>query len=307
MWVQVRRVLCAAMDMLRTPDARFAALSDFPYQPHYVDIGVRVHYVDEGPRDADPVLLMHGEPSWSYLWRHVIPVLLRTGHRVVALDLVGFGRSDKPAARGDHTYARHVGWMGDAVAAIGLRNITLVCHDWGGLIGLRMVAADGERFARVVATNTGLPTGDAPMPEAFQRWRELSQTVPAFDAGRIIQGGSQCDLPEATVAAYNAPFPDDTYQAGPRQMPTLVPATPDDPASADNRVAWQRLGEWRKPFLCAFSDSDPITRGADRRFRELIPGCAGQPHTTIRGGGHFLQEDQGAELGRVVTGFIAAS
>jgi haloalkane dehalogenase len=197
--------------------------------------------------------------------------------------------------------------MRDAIAAIDLHGITLVGHDWGGLIGLRVAAEDGERFSRVVATNTGLPTGDARMPDAFLQWRELSQTVPEFDAGRIIQGGALSELSEAVVAAYNAPFPDDSFKAAPRQMPALVPAEPDDPAAAANRAAWERLREWRKPFLCAFSDSDPITRGADRRFRELVPGCAGQPHTVIAGGGHFLQEDQGAELARVVAGFIAAT
>ena len=295
------------MEVLRTPDACFAALPDFPYSPHYVDVGVRVHYIDEGPRDAAPVLLLHGEPSWSFLYRHMIPALVRAGHRVVAPDLVGFGRSDKPANREDHTYARHVQWMREAISRLDLRDITLLGQDWGGLIGLRLVAADGDRFARVVAANTGLPTGDHPMPEAFHRWQRFSQDVPVFAVGNIVSGGCLRDLSDAEVAAYDAPFPDDTYKAGPRQMPLLVPATPDDPEAQANRDAWRVLEGWRKPFLCAFSDSDPVTRGADLLFQKLIPGCAGQPHTTIMGAGHFLQEDRGPELAQLTIDFLARS
>ena len=296
------------MEVLRTPDERFAALPGFAHTPRYTEVdGLRIHYIDEGPADAAPVLLMHGEPSWSFLWRRVIDVLLEAGRRVVAIDLVGFGRSDKPAALEDHTYARHVGWMHGAIEAIGLDRITLVCHDWGGLIGLRLVAEDPDRFARVVATNTGLPTGDHEMPRAFHRWRELSQTVPVFSPGAIIDGGSLTELAPEVLAAYEAPFPDDRYKAAARRMPMLVPVTPDDPAAAANRVAWERLREWTRPFLCAFSDSDPVTRGADDLFRRLVPGCAGLEHPVIRGGGHFLQEDQGAELGAVVAGFISAT
>ena len=296
------------MDVLRTPDERFDGLPGFAHTPRYADAGgLRVHYIDEGPPDAAPVLLMHGEPSWSFLWRRVIDVLLDAGHRVVAVDLVGFGRSDKPAQREDHTYARHVGWMHGVVAGLALQRVTLVCHDWGGLIGLRLVAEDPDRFARVVATNTGLPTGDVEMPRAFRRWQELSQTVEVFTPSAIIDGGSLSELSDGVRAAYDAPFPDDSYKAAPRAMPMLVPTSPDDPAAAANRAAWQRLRRWTKPFLCAFSDSDPVTRGADELFKQQVPGCAGLEHPVIPGAGHFVQEDQGEMLGSVVAGFISAT
>jgi haloalkane dehalogenase len=294
------------VDVLTTPDERFADLPDFPFEPHYVDVdGLRIHYVDEGPRDAAPVLLLHGEPSWSFLYRHMIPVIAAAGHRVVAPDLVGFGRSDKPLAREAHTYANHVAWMQELVRKLALGGITLVGQDWGGLIGLRLVAEDGDRFAGVVAANTGLPTGDEHISRMFHAWRRFSQETPVFAAGAIVNGGCMRDLSDAEVAAYDAPFPDDTYKAGARQMPLLVPISPDDPAAEANRAAWERLREWSKPFLCAFSDSDPVTRGADRKFHELIPGCAGQPHTTIAGAGHFLQEDRAEELAGAVVAFVA--
>jgi haloalkane dehalogenase len=219
--------------VLRTPDDRFDDLPDFAYPPRYLDAGVRVHYIDAGPASSAPVLLMHGEPSWSFLYRRMIPPLVAAGHRVIAIDLVGFGRSDKPVSRSDHTYARHVGWMHEAVRTLDLRDITLVCADWGGLIGLRLVAAEDARFARVVAANTALPTGDERVPEAFRRWRDFSQSAPEFAVGNIVSGGCVTDLDAAVVAAYDAPFPDDRYKAGPRQMPLLVPITPDDPESAE--------------------------------------------------------------------------
>jgi haloalkane dehalogenase len=294
------------MEALRTPDERFAALPGYPFAPHYAEVdGLRVHYVDEGPRDAGPVLMLHGEPSWSYLYRKLIPVLTAAGHRAVAPDLVGFGRSDKPVQREDYTYARHVAWMGGLVEALDLREITLVCQDWGGLIGLRLVAQMPERFARVVAANTFLPTGDQDPGEAFRAWQTYSQTVPDFHAGGIVKGGCVSELAPEVVAAYDAPFPDDRYKAGARQFPTLVPTRPDDPASAANRAAWEVLSRWDKPFLTAFGDSDAITRGADTVLQKLIPGCAGQPHTTLERAGHFLQEDRGEELADVVADFIA--
>ena len=295
------------MEVLRTPDDRFNGLPGYAFEPHYVDVGLRMHYVDEGPRDAAPILLLHGEPSWSFLYRRMIPVLLRAGHRVVAPDLIGFGRSDKPVDRDEHTYARHVEWVTRLVLALDLRDATLVCQDWGGLIGLRVVADAGQRFARVVAANTGLPTGDERVPPAFLAWRRFSQAAESFAVGNIVDGGCATTLDDAEVAAYDAPFPDESFKAGPRQMPLLVPIDSDDPASPANRAAWAKLGEWRKPFLCAFSDGDPITRGADRRFRTAIPGCEGQPHTTIAGAGHFLQEDRGQELAQVVVDFMAAA
>ena len=296
------------MELLRTPDERFAGLPGYPFAPHYVEVdGVRIHHVDEGPRDGEVVLMLHGEPSWSYLYRTMIPVFTAAGHRAVAPDLVGFGRSDKPAAREDYTYARHVAWMRGVVEALDLRGITLVCQDWGGLIGLRLVAEMEDRFARVVAANTFLPTGDQDPGDAFRAWQRYSQTVEDFHVGGIVKGGCVSDPPAEVVAAYDAPYPDDRHKAGARQFPTLVPTTPDDPASAPNRAAWQVLQRWEKPFLTAFGDSDAITRGADRVLQKLIPGAAGQPHTTIAQAGHFIQEDRGEELARVVVDFMAAT
>ncbi len=296
------------MEILRTPDERFANLPGFPFEPHYVEVdGVRIHYVHEGPRTAAPVLLLHGEPSWSYLYRKMIPVLLQAGLRVVAPDLVGFGRSDKPARREDYTYQRHVDWMLGFVCTLDLEDITLVCQDWGGLIGLRLVAEHGHRFARVVAANTFLPTGDQPVPPAFLAWQKFSQEVPELPIGQIIQMGCVTTLPPEVIAAYEAPFPDERYKAGARQFPLLVPTLPDDPASEPNRKAWQALQRWKKPFLTAFSDQDPITRGADLLLQSLIPGAAGQPHTTIQGAGHFLQEDKGEDLARVVVDFVRST
>lgn len=296
------------METLRTPDERFANLPGYPFAPHYVEVdGLRIHYVDEGPRGAAPVLLMHGEPSWSYLYRKMIPVLVAAGHRVVAPDLVGFGRSDKPVRREDYTYQRHVDWMAGVLRRLDLQGTTLVAQDWGGLIGLRLVAEQPGRFARVVAANTFLPTGDRPLGPAFEAWRRYSQETPEFHVGGIVRGGCATELPPEVVAAYDAPFPDDRYKAGARQFPTLVPASPTDPAAEPNRRAWETLRRWEKPFLTAFSDQDPITRGADEVLREMIPGTRGQPHTTITGGGHFLQEDRGEELARVVVDFIAAT
>jgi haloalkane dehalogenase len=268
--------------------------------------GLRVHYVDEGPRNAPPVLLVHGEPSWSYLYRKMIPILTAAGHRVVAPDLIGFGRSDKPVRREEYTYQRHVDWMRSVLEELNLRDVTLVCQDWGGLIGLRLVAEHDHRFARVVAANTFLPTGDRPAGKAFLAWRQYSQDTPDFHVGGIIKGGCATELSPEIIAAYDAPFPDDRYKAGARQFPTLVPITPDDPAAPANRKAWEVLQQWRKPFLTAFGDRDPVTAGGDKLFQELIPGCKGQPHTTIAGGGHFLQEDNGEELAQVVVDLMKA-
>ncbi|MFM8303762.1 MAG: haloalkane dehalogenase [Actinomycetota bacterium] len=301
------------METLRTPDEQFVGLPDFPFTPHYVEVSsgaggtLRVHYLDEGDPGGPTVLLMHGEPSWCFLYRHMIPVLVDAGLRCVVPDLVGFGRSDKPAARADYSYARHVAWMQSFLDTTGLDRMTLVGQDWGGLIGLRLVAAAPERFARVVAANTFLPTGDSQVGEAFLRWQRFSQTVPTFPAGAIVNSGCTTDLAPEVIAAYDAPFPEEAMTAGARQFPMLVPTTPDDPESAANRAAWGVLERYERPFLCAFSDSDPITAGSDRALRRRIPGCADQPHTTIEGGGHFLQEDRGPELARVVADFVRSA
>jgi haloalkane dehalogenase len=296
------------MDLLRTSDDRFRDLPGWTYEPHYVHVGgVRVHYVDEGPREAAPVLLLHGEPSWSFLYRKMVPVFVRAGLRVVAPDLVGFGRSDKPTRREDYTYQAHVAWMAGVVSALDLRAITLVCQDWGGLIGLRLVAEVTERFARVVAANTGLPTGDEKVSDAFLAWQAFSQSADEFPIGAIVRRGCAREMPDSVVKAYDAPFPAESYKAGARQFPLLVPTRPDDPASDANRRAWLALERFRKPFLTAFGDSDAITRGADKAFQRRVPGCAGQPHVTLERAGHFLQEDAGEELARITAAFIAST
>lgn len=302
------------MKALRTPDERFFKLESFPFTPHHVEIDdgeggtLWVHHLDEGPDDGPVVLLMHGEPSWSYLYRHVIPTLLKAGCRVIAPDLVGFGRSDKPSEASDHSYARHVRWMRQALFdRLDLRDITFFGQDWGGLVGLRLVAAEPDRFARVVIGNTGLPTGHSPPSEAFLAWQKFSQETEDFPVGAIINGGCAAGLTPEEIAAYDAPFPDDSYKAGPRIMPALVPTSPDDPASADNEAAWAVLETFEKPFLLAFSDQDPITGGGEAPFRAKVPGAQGQAHVTIEGGGHFLQEDRGPELAQVIVDFMAAN
>jgi haloalkane dehalogenase len=302
------------VQVLRTPDERFAGLPGWPYEPRYSEVTdpldgtvLRLAHVDEGPTDAAPVLCMHGEPSWSYLYRHMIPLLVDAGHRVVAPDLVGFGRSDKPADRNDYTYARHVAWMTSWLEGLDLREVTLVCQDWGGLIGLRLATAMPDRFDRLVIANTFLPTGDRDPGEGFRVWQQFSQSVEVFDCGFIVSTGCTSELPPEVVAAYNAPFPDQSFTAGARQFPMLVPTSPGDPESGPNRAAWEVLARWEDPVLLAFSDSDPVTGGADRAFLDRVPGTRGQPHVTIRGGGHFLQEDRGPELAAAVIDFIAAT
>ena len=298
------------MKALRTPDERFEHLPGFDFAPHYLEVAdqegglLRVHYLDEGPSLAQPVLLLHGEPSWCYLYRKVIPIITGAGFRIIAPDLVGFGRSDKPAQKSDYTYQRHVDWMNSLLHQLQISGITLVCQDWGGLIGLRLVAENPGRFARVVVANTGLPTGDQLMPEAFLAWREYSQTVRDFHVGGIIKGACLTPLADHVIAAYDAPFPDDSFKEGARIFPSLVPITPDDPAAQANRRAWEVLSRFQKPFLTAFSDGDPITRGGDKVFQKRVPGAANSPHTIITGGGHFLQEDRGEAFARVVVDFM---
>lgn len=299
------------MQVLRTPDDRFSALPDFPYAPHYTEIvdadgtPLRIAHVEAGPADASPVLLMHGEPSWSFLYRRMIAKLAANGHLAVAPDLVGFGRSDKPAARMDYTYERHVAWMSAWLVKQDLKNITLFCQDWGGLIGLRLVAAFPERFARVVVANTGLPTG-ATIGPGFQAWLDFSQKVPEFPTGFILQGAVARAMTDAERAAYDAPFPDESYKEGARQFPTLVPVTPEHPSVAENKAAWAVLEKFDKPFLTAFSDSDPVTKGGERVFQERVPGAKGQPHRIIIGAKHFLQEDAPDELADILHAFITA-
>ena len=295
------------MQVVRTPDERFEALPDFPFAPHYVEIDdgeggrLRVHYVDEGPRDGHTVLLLHGEPSWCFLYRHIIPQLVDGGCRVIAPDLVGFGKSDKPTEKSDYTYNRHVNWMQAAIIDhLDISDATFFGQDWGGLIGLRLVAENASRFARVVISNTGLPTGDHPLTEAFMAWQHYSQTSPDFEIGRLINAATVRELLADEVAAYDAPFPDDSYKAGARIFPSLVPTAPDDPTASANRAAWEIFDRWEKPFLCCFSDRDPVTRGGDRAFLSRVPGTAGQPHETIENAHHFVQEDSPNDVARII-------
>ena len=289
------------MNILRTPDARFAALADYAFAPNYhqVTSELRLHYVDVGPREAAPVLMLHGEPTWSYLYRHVIPPVAAAGHRVLVPDLVGFGKSDKPAERSAYTYAGQVAWIRHWVEALDLRDITLVCQDWGSLIGLRAATEMPERFARIILGNGGLPTGDGPVSNAFKLWRAFARWSPWFPIGKIVQAGTRRALTAAERAAYDAPFPTAAYKAAARVYPTLVPITPDDPASDANREAWRVLERWEKPFICCYSDGDPITRGLDRFFLERVPGAKAQRHVTLRGG-HFMQEDDARTLADLV-------
>lgn len=335
------------MESLRTPDSAFADLPGYPFQPNYAEIpsgdggSLRMHYVDEGR--GETVLCLHGQPSWSYLYRKVIPLLVAAGYRVVAPDLVGFGRSDKPVSRSDYTYAAHVGWLTAFIESVDLTDITLVCQDWGGLLGLRAVAALPERFARVVTTNTALPDA-AELPDdqvaavsararahyeaipahqdvmsmglamagddsgfGFLHWVKFCDQAKELKASDVLNMSTGGMLAKEELAAYDAPYPDERYKAGPRQFPTLVPIIPDNPAVADNRAAWTVLSMWEKPFLTAFGDSDPITAGNDLRFQTSIPGAQGQAHRTLAGGGHFLQEQVAGPLAAVVDEFVRAN
>ncbi len=292
--------------VLRTPEARFANLPDFAYTPHYTGIGgVRIAHIDEGPRDAPTVLLMHGEPTWSFLYRKMIPVLLDAGMRVVAPDLVGFGRSDKPAHKSDYSYLFHVQWMSAWLQANDLQNVTLFCQDWGSLIGLRMVAQAPERFARIVLANGGLPTGMEEVPRAFKIWRAFSRYSPWFPIGRIVKTGCVAGLSPEEVAAYDAPFPSRRYKVAARLFPGFVPTTPQDPERQNNERAWELFKRWDKPFLTLFSSRDPVTRGGHKVWQELVPGAQGQAHAITRQAGHFLQEDKGVEVAHAIVKFMS--
>ena len=290
---------------LRTPEACFAGLTDFPWVPKYLEVGgLRVAYLDEGPRDAAPVLLMHGEPTWSYLYRKMIPVLLAQGHRVIAPDLVGFGRSDKPIARHDYSYFNHVQWMSAWMETLDLQHVTLFCQDWGSLIGLRMAAESPQRFDRIVLANGGLPTGVGEIPKAFKYWRAFARYSPWFPIGRIVKSGCALGLQAHEVAAYDAPFPTRAHRMGARLFPGFVPTTPNDPERQNNEAAWEVFKRWDKPFLTLFSNRDPVTRGGAKIFQKLVPGAANQPHAVTRGAGHFLQEDKGVEVAQAIAAFI---
>ena len=296
------------IEFVRTPDARFNSLDAFPYQPQYLEVdGFRMAFVDEGPRTASTVLLLHGEPTWSYLYRRMIPGLLDAGLRVVAPDLIGFGRSDKPTDRSSYTYAGHVEWIKEFLISLGLTDLTLFCQDWGGLIGLRVAAELPELFARLVIANTSLPDGPA-MGDGFMMWQNASQSMHFMDCGAMLQRATQArELTEAEMDSYRAPFPDEAHMAGARQFPLLVPTSPDDPAIAANVAAWKVLESWTKPVLTLWAPGDPVLGGYQRGFLDRIPGTAGQPHQTFAPAGHFIQDDCGEALALAVVDWLRAS
>lgn len=303
------------MELLRTPDERFANLPEYPFVPNWVEVttpdepdapAIRVHHLDEGPADGTPLLLLHGEPSWSYLYRTMVPPLVEAGYRCIVPDQVGFGKSDKPTSTDDYTYARHVEWMRQVVCDhLDLSDAIFFGQDWGGLVGLRVVAENPDRFTRVIVGNTGLPIGKG-MTEAFEQWRTFSQTVDVLPIGMIMQGATTTDLSDDVIAAYEAPFPDESFKAGARIWPALVPVEPDDPAVPANKAAWDVFAAWSRPLLTTFSDQDPVTGGGHRAFEKGVPGAQGQPHVIIEGGGHFLQEDRGPEIARVIIDWVAS-
>ena len=294
------------IDYVRTPEERFKNLPNYPFEPNYVEVGgLRLHYVDEGPKTADPVLMLHGEPSWSYLYRHMIPICAAAGHRVIAPDLIGFGKSDKPTDIKAYSYQTHMDWMTSFIEQLDLTNITLVCQDWGSLIGLRLAAENESRFKAIVVGNGMLPTGEQKISQAFKIWKTFALNSPWFPIGKIIEFGSFKSLSKDELKAYNAPFPSARYKAGARAFPALVPVSPDNPACDANKSAWKVLDQWQKPFLTTFSNGDPITRGGDKYMQERVPGAKGMPHVTLKGG-HFLQEDSGTEFAQAVNQLLAA-
>lgn len=302
---------------LRTPDSRFDRLSHYPFDSHYVELssselindnadGLRMHYLDEGPSNVDPILMLHGEPSWSYLYRYMIPVCAAAGHRVIAPDLIGFGKSDKPTSIKDYSYQRHMNWLQAFIDQLDLNNITLVCQDWGSLLGLRLAAENESRFKAIVVGNGMLPTGEEKIPNAFKIWKAFALNSPWFPISRIVEFGSFKTFSKDEKTAYDAPFPSAKYKAGTRAFPALVPVRSDDPAAAANKAAWEVLKKWEKPFLTAFSNGDPITRGGDKYMQGLVPGAKNQPHITLKGG-HFLQEDSGVEFAQAINNLLAAA
>ena len=294
--------------ILRTPDERFADLPDFPFEPNYVEVdGLRIHYLDEGPPDAAPILLLHGEPSWCFLYRKMIPGLVAAGHRCIAPDLIGFGRSDKLANREDYSYKFHVDIMNGFFRALDLDNVTLFCQDWGSLIGIRVLIDNLARFQRLIVANGGLSTGEHGASDAFKKWLKYSQEVENFHIGGILKGGCATKLSDEVIAAYNAPFPSDAYKACARMFPTFVPISPDNPESENNKKGWEILKKWDGKVLTLFSDQDAITRGGEKPFQKLLPGAKGQPHETIEGGGHFLQEDKGEIIAEKIVSWLAGS
>ncbi|MCH2084220.1 MAG: haloalkane dehalogenase [Saprospiraceae bacterium] len=297
------------MEFVRTPDERFENLPDYPFTAKYLQLkdGMRMHFLDEGPSSGPVILLLHGEPSWSFLYRKMIPPLVEAGFRAVAPDLIGFGKSDKPTQTSDYSYEKHLNWLEQCLNHLDLKDIHLFCQDWGGLLGLRLATAQPERFSTITTANTFLPTASAKPNKAFLQWRSFSQTIPEFPVGKVLQMATSTDLSPEVMAAYEAPFPDESYKAGARIFPALVPIEADDPEAQNNKAAWKVLQQWEKPFLTLFSDSDPIMKGLEKYFIEQIPGAKGQAHKIIEGAAHFLQEDKGSDLAKHLIEFINRS
>ncbi|MEM6581495.1 MAG: haloalkane dehalogenase [Pseudomonadota bacterium] len=298
------------MRVLRTPDSRFEHLHGYDYAPRYCTIcdrdgtELRIHYLDEGPPGAEPILLMHGNPSWSYIYRKMIPGLLKSGRRVVAVDLVGLGRSDKPAKRKYYSQARHIEWMQTWLKAMDLKQVTLFCQDWGGVIGLNLVADNPERFDRVVVANSGLPAGDGGT-KALRVWQFVMKFLPVFPLKTAMTRAVQAkDFNEEQLTAYRAPFPSLKYQAGILAFPGLIALFPDNPGVPQNKAAWQKLGRFSKPVLTLFGNRDPISRGLEKLIHQRIPGATGQNHKILKGGGHFIQEDKPEELVSEILSFL---
>ncbi len=293
------------MKVIRTPEERFKDLPGYNFKPNYLEVepGLRLHYLDEGDKNGQVVLLLHGEPSWSYLYRKMIPILANAGFRVLAPDFIGFGKSDKLTEKSDYTYQKHIKWTETFIKQLDLNGINLFCQDWGGLIGLRLAAELENRFDSIMASNTTLPLGNVELPKSFLQWLEFSKSSPKFNIGKIIDKGTVSELSEEVIAAYDAPFPSEEYKAGARIFPSLVPISSDDPESANNQAAWGKLMQWKKPFLTVFGDSDPIMKGAEKFFIQVVPGAKDQPHSIVHAG-HFSQEDQGEELANIMVKFI---
>lgn len=291
-------------NIIRTPEERFKNLPGYNFESNYVQItyDLRMHYVDEGEKDSPVILLLHGEPSWSYLYRKMIPKLVESGFRTIAPDLIGFGKSDKFTDQSAYSYRNHLDWLQVFIDKLNLKEITLFCQDWGGLLGLRLVAAQPDNFVRVIASNTTLPTGQFEMPKSFMQWREFSRTSENFDIGKVIDGGTASELSAEVIAAYNAPFPTEEYKAGARIFPSLVPYLPEDSEALNNVKAWEILSEWKKPFLTIFGSEDTIMKGAEKLFKSIIPGCKGQAHQMLHAG-HFIQEEKGEELAEAIAVF----
>ncbi|MEM8605948.1 MAG: haloalkane dehalogenase [Myxococcota bacterium] len=297
------------VDFVRTPESRFANLPDYPFEPNYADVGgLRMHYVDEGPIDSPPVLLLHGEPSWSFLYRFMIPRLVNAGHRAIAPDLIGFGKSDKPTRQADYSVARHVDWLQHLIDGLGLDRITLFGQDWGSSLGLRLAAANESRFSRIVIGNGLLPAehGLETKRALVRAWQAFTRWSPWIPVGRIVEGAAGRSFNRAERQAYDAPFPSNEYLAGVRVFPQLIPMSEHDPATRDNVEAWRVLKQWQKPFLTLYSDSDPVLGGMDRLFQERVPGARGLPHHIVKGG-HFLQEVSGPELAERIHSLIEAT